>query len=105
MEHSFEYDKVLIDLVYALNKRPYSDGYYSTVNSDLLRVNFSLLRANFALLRANVANALLTVNVALLKFMDCVLDFQIQIYLHTHVSHTTYVVCVNFIQEWWGTRV
>ena len=33
--------------------------------------------------RANIA--LLTLNVALLKFLDCVLDFQIRIYLHTHL--------------------
>ena len=34
--------------------------------------------------RVNIA--LLTLNVALLKFMDCVLDFQIRIYLHTHLK-------------------
>ena len=38
--------------------------------------------ANKALLRANFV--LLTLNVALLKYMDCVWDFQIRIYFHTH---------------------
>ena len=42
----------------------------------------TLLRNNFALLRENFA--LLTLNVAVLKFMDCVLDIQIRIYLRTH---------------------
>ena len=44
---------------------------------------------NSAMLRENCA--LLTLNVALLKFMDCVLDFQIQIYLHTHYTRNLYM--------------
>ena len=41
----------------------------------MLREKFTLLRAHFALL---------TINVVLLKCMDCVLDFQIRIYLRIH---------------------
>ena len=41
----------------------------------------ALLRSNVALSREHFA--LLTLNVEMLKFMDCILDFEIRIYLHT----------------------
>ena len=47
-------------------------------------IKFALLRNNFALLMLNVA---------LLTFMDCVLDFQIRIY--THIKNERYYYCKN----------
>ena len=58
----------------------------------------ALLRSNVALLREHVA--LLTLNVAKLKFMDCVLDFKIRIYLPNPETYLpTYILIKN-----WGTR-
>ena len=45
-------------------------------------------------------------NVALLKFMVCVLDFQIRIYLHTHLKFSFnflgngVLLLINLIIEW-----
>ena len=78
---------VLIDVIYVLKFVPKQ----VTVQMDtvkLLRENFALLRANSALLRTSYA--MLTLNVALLKFMDCVLDLQIRIYLYTHLVNSYY---------------
>ena len=50
------------------NMRACSDGYCCIANKALLRANFVLL----------------TINVALLKYMNCVLGFQIRIYFHAH---------------------
>ena len=45
-----------------------------------------IIRENFALLTANVA---------LLKFINCVLDFQIRIQLHTYGKNTQNFLLVN----------
>ena len=82
---------VLIDLVFVQKLAPKQVTVFNWIlfYSALLRANFVLLSINFALLTANVAQ---------LKFMDCVLDFQIRIYIHTHKPRNilhTYICCIS----------
>ena len=74
LEHSLVYSNVLKSLKYFPKLVPtQQEGGYREI------ANRALLRANFVPLRGN--NALLTINMALLKFMDCVLKLKIRIYL------------------------